>query len=136
VDCGHYRELYEQFMSFPLPPEVWNSAEYRTWQAHGLACRVCGEWDLLMRVQRRGVDLATFPCVHVAYHSTSRCDVHADTWECPDTTLVRTTDGFGIPVRDGGTSMIRIQFCPWCGISLSGPKTAEPGAAGGPDESR
>jgi len=113
-------------MTFPLPREVWDSADYKAWQAHGLGCHSCGEWDILNRVQNRGVDLASYPCVHVAYHSTQTCDIHSDAWECPDMTLVCTAGGFGIPVRDGGTSVIRIKYCPWCGINLSGPKTAEP----------
>lgn len=25
---------------------------------------------------------------------------------------------YGIPVRDGGSSMIRIRYCPWCGKPL------------------
>src|SRR5262249_34074584 len=129
VDCGGYRELHERFMSFPLPREVWESAQYKAWQTHGLDCHACGEWSLFRQVQGRGVDLAHYPCVHVAYHSTHLCEQHADAWECPDMTLVRTKSGFGIPVRDGGTSVIRIDYCPWCGISLLGHKTAEPDAA-------
>jgi hypothetical protein len=27
-------------------------------------------------------------------------------------------DEYGIIVHDGGTSMVRIQFCPWCGTRL------------------
>lgn len=129
MDCGCYRELYERFMSFPLPREVWDSAEYNAWQAHGLDCHACGEWNLLKQVQARGIDLASYPCVHVAYHSTHVCEQHADAWACPDMTLVHTAGEFGIPVRDGGTSVIRIEYCPWCGISLLGHKTAEPNVA-------
>jgi len=121
-----YRELYEPFMSLPLPRGVWESADYQAWQSHWLDCKTCKEWDLLKRVQARGIDLADYPCVHVAYHSTHVCELHADAWECPDMTLVRTAGGFGIPVRDGGTSVARIEFCPWCGISVSGSKTAIP----------
>jgi hypothetical protein len=129
MDCGRYRELYERFMSFPLPRAVWASPEYETWQEHALDCHSCAEWDLLKRVRARGVDLASYPCIHVAYHSTHTCDEHTDAWECPDMTLVRTAAGFGIPVRNGGTSVIRIDYCPWCGISLSGQQTAEAAAA-------
>lgn len=132
MDCERYRDLYERFMSFPQPPGVWGSAEYAPWQEHGLDCPSCGEWDLLNRVRGRGVDLASYPCVHVAYHSSHPCDIHSNAWECPDMTLVRTADGFGIPVRDGGTSVIRIAYCPWCGIGLSDPKAAEPGEAPDP----
>lgn len=33
-------------------------------------------------------------------------------------TLVRTEEGFGIPVRDGGNSYIQIDYCPWCGVEI------------------
>jgi hypothetical protein len=33
--------------------------------------------------------------------------------------LIKTKDGnFGIPVRDGGSSYIKIDFCPWCGTKI------------------
>jgi hypothetical protein len=31
-------------------------------------------------------------------------------------------DEYGIPVHDGGTSMVEIAFCPWCGTRLPGSK--------------
>lgn len=44
------------------------------------------------------------------------CDVHGK--QCPDVTIVRTTIGYGLPIRDGGDSYIRISFCPFCGKKL------------------
>jgi len=48
----------------------------------------------------------------------------ASTWhtniDCPDATLIRiqSKGKFGIPVRDGGSSFIAIDYCPWCGMKL------------------
>ena len=28
---------------------------------------------------------------------------------------------YGIPIHDGGTSMIVIHYCPWCGVKLPDP---------------
>ncbi|MEO5645497.1 MAG: hypothetical protein ABIQ40_01565 [Bacteroidia bacterium] len=37
-----------------------------------------------------------------------------------DVVMNRWQNGrFGIPIHDGGTSMVVINFCPWCGIKLS-----------------
>ena len=132
MNCGRYREQYERFMSLPLPREVWESDEYEAWQTHGIDCHSCGEWNLLQQLRRRGVDLTNYPCIHVAYQSTHTCDIHSDAWECPDMVLVRTARGFGIPVRDGGTAVVRIEYCPWCGIKLPEQETAEPGSAPDP----
>ena len=45
------------------------------------------------------------------------CDIHGhDPWACADQIIGRFDDGrLGIPIRDGGMSMIVIKFCPWCG---------------------
>jgi hypothetical protein len=41
-------------------------------------------------------------------------------WDDPDVVVVYlpTFDEYGLPVRDGGTSMTVIGFCPWCGARL------------------
>jgi hypothetical protein len=48
------------------------------------------------------------------------CEQHADPWECPDTALVyhEPFNEYGIPIRDGGMSYLRIDHCPWCGARL------------------
>jgi hypothetical protein len=52
-----------------------------------------------------------------------QCPQH-DKYECADHLLDRHRDGtIGILIKDGGTSMILINFCPWCGVSL--PRKAE-----------
>jgi hypothetical protein len=49
-----------------------------------------------------------------------RCADHADIFECPDA-LMKYSDRFdeyGLIVHDGGSSVIAIKFCPWCGSEL------------------
>jgi hypothetical protein len=43
------------------------------------------------------------------------CDVH-EANECPDILIgyFSTTRDYGLRVHDGGSSMILIDFCPWC----------------------
>ncbi|WP_426506386.1 DUF6980 family protein [Dactylosporangium sp. McL0621] len=43
-----------------------------------------------------------------------------DPWDDPDVVVVYTPkfDEYGLPVRDGGTSMVVIGYCPWCGARL------------------
>ena len=118
MDCDRFHKLFVRFMAFPLPGDATDSTEYSDWAEHRRECLSCAEWYLIKEVESRGVDLAEYPCVHVAYYSTQPCDMHSDAWECTDMTLVRTVSGFGIPVRDGGTSLVAIQYCPWCGVKL------------------
>jgi hypothetical protein len=51
------------------------------------------------------------------------CDVHQHRHDCPDALIGRAGDGYGIYVHDGGSSVITIQFCPWCGSKLPGANT-------------
>jgi hypothetical protein len=56
----------------------------------------------------------------MAYALTTTCRVHKDPADCPDRVMVYIPkfDEYGIPVRDGGSSMLVISFCPWCGKKL------------------
>jgi hypothetical protein len=48
------------------------------------------------------------------------CDKHPDRSDCPDC-LVQYSPKFreyGLLVHDGGSSMVVIRFCPWCGTRL------------------
>jgi hypothetical protein len=51
---------------------------------------------------------------------TLACDVHSDDYECPDVLVhyLPKYDEYGLIVRDGGTSVARINFCPFCGQKL------------------
>lgn len=47
------------------------------------------------------------------------CDQHGQ--DCPDVVVRQLEDQtFIIPISDGGSSGITINFCPWCGASLVG----------------
>lgn len=48
------------------------------------------------------------------------CEQRADPWDCPDTALIyhEPFAEYGIPIRDGGMSYLRIDNCPWCGARL------------------
>jgi len=46
------------------------------------------------------------------------CEQHADRATCPDALIDQVRGGYGIIVHDGGSSVIEIAFCPWCGAKL------------------
>lgn len=35
--------------------------------------------------------------------------------QCPDVVIEQYKNDVGLPVKDGGSSYIKINFCPWCG---------------------
>lgn len=46
------------------------------------------------------------------------CVTHDDPYDC-DVVMLCDERGVGIVVRDGGSSFISIQYCPWCGTDLN-----------------
>ncbi|WP_427450261.1 DUF6980 family protein [Litorimonas sp. WD9-15] len=52
------------------------------------------------------------------------CPDHPDRHDCSDMVIFHhkdddNNDEWGIYIKDGGQSIYRIYFCPWCGIQLA-----------------
>ncbi len=57
-------------------------------------------------------------CERMAADLRHRCDAHPDRRGCPDVFIAEVSGGYGLIVHDGGSSVIEIGFCPWCGTKL------------------
>ena len=122
MECSTYRELRATYGQMPLAREIWETPDYEAWCNHFHDCDSCSDWELARRVVDRGFEPEAYPCVHIADQVTQRCDQHPDPHDCPDALVIRTASGeYGLPVRDGGTSIAEIHHCPWCGVALSKP---------------
>jgi hypothetical protein len=103
----------------PLPREIWDTEEHEAWTEHFHECSACSDWELGCRIVDRGFDPQAFPCVHVGDQITQRCEKHPDPLDCPDALVITLpSGGYGMPIRDGGTSYSLIRYCPWCGARL------------------
>ena len=59
-------------------------------------------------------------CKDMEKANTFNCNSCLDKFDCVDTMIHRRKDGtYGIIVHDGGTSIVEISFCPWCGVNLT-----------------
>jgi hypothetical protein len=52
------------------------------------------------------------------YDLNHKCDIHKNRSDCPDVFIAFVGGGYGLLVHDGGSSVIEIQYCPWCGSKL------------------
>jgi len=121
MNCREFKDAYRDMVG------TWIAADDPArdpWNEHMHNCEACGDWYQERQVRDRGADPGRYPCVHMAYRVTYQCPEHDDPWECPDYLLVYNEqfDEYGIPVRDGGPSMVTIDYCPWCGVKLPGSK--------------
>lgn len=86
-------------------------------------------FDLAITAVRRHVPRQ--PCCEAMTQAQGRpCAKHPEPFDCPDVLVIRTRDGrLGIPIRDGGSSVSLINFCPWCGARLVSEGEQAPDAA-------
>jgi hypothetical protein len=52
------------------------------------------------------------------YDLDHKCEQHENRYNCPDAMVTVFRGGYGLMVHDGGSSVIEISFCPWCGAKL------------------
>jgi len=66
-------------------------------------------------------DPASLCCESMQAALQMDCATHDDPFECPDSLIAYNAgfNQFGLIVHDGGTSVVLIRYCPWCGSSLS-----------------
>jgi len=121
MDCEEYKRLYPDYAKLPLPRAVWDTPQYEAHAEHFHKCRACCDWTLARRVEARGARVEDHPCVHIAYRVTDKLDsTSPDPFDDPDVIIwqYEASCEYGIPVRDGGSSIIAIEYCPWCGVPL------------------
>ena len=66
--------------------------------------------------------MGEFCCDQMERDLSYVCEAHADRSDCPDALIDRINGGYGLLVHDGGSSMIVIGYCPWCGTKLPSPQ--------------
>lgn len=66
-------------------------------------------------------NLANLCCDMMSRNASLNCEIHNNKYDCPDVLINfnKKTESYGIIIHDGGTSMISINYCPWCGTNLN-----------------
>ncbi len=78
-------------------------------------------------MDKKGFDYSGFCCLNIAKHiSDGLSDKGEEIYDNVDIIMRKWDDGtFGIPIHDGGTSIIKINYCPFCGSELKLIKTKD-----------
>jgi hypothetical protein len=124
MDCATFRAQYPM----NVRGAQLGSRAYQGWARHLSSCRVCADWFQGEECKRRGVDPARFPCVHLAYYTSSWLTgvevsgVYPLAWQggdgAPEVAIVYDPryDEYGVHLYD--KSVLGIRHCPWCGTAL------------------
>ena len=74
-----------------------------------------------MRDHFHAEDVATDPelcCEMLKEQLKHSCVQHPNPYDCPDSVILKTKRGWGLPIHDGSHSYISITYCPFCGKRL------------------
>ncbi len=57
----------------------------------------------------------------MTYWANHTCAQHQDLFQCPDhlVNFDRSNGTYGLIIHDGGSSVVSISHCPWCGANLA-----------------
>lgn len=82
-------------------------------------------WVLRQKIKSSGIRPPVKCCLEMQYHLIEFYKEKQELIDNPDYVnydsiimFDKTSNLFGIPIHDGGSSYIKINFCPWCGKSL------------------
>jgi hypothetical protein len=121
MDLTKFKKLNKIYSKLPLPREVWDTPEHEEYMDAFHNDKDCQEWELKRRIKEAGIDYKKYCCVDMAYHliedkvSKNKVEINYDSI----ITHTSKRKEFGIPIHDGGSSYIQINYCPWCGKKLS-----------------
>ncbi len=121
MDLTKFKILNKIYTKFPLEKEVWNTPEYEEYMDALENNIECQEWELKKRIKTAGIDYKKYCCVNMAYHLIED-KISKNSEEINYDSIIKHSlkrKEFGIPIHDGGSSYIKINYCPWCGQKLS-----------------
>jgi hypothetical protein len=120
MDHSEFQKLYPLYTAYPVPREVWDTPEGERWTQHRISCPTCAVWVQQAEVEGRGARVEDYPCVHMAFHATYKCEEHPELFACSKAPILYSErfDEYTIGPRGGTGDQVLIQYCPWCGVAL------------------
>ena len=120
MDLRKYKKLHKIYSVLPLPKEIWDTPQHEEYMNAFYRDKKCQEWDLKQRIKKAGIDYRKYCCLDMAFRliedkvSKGKEEINYDSVM----THYKKGKTFGIPIHDGGSSFIKINYCPWCGKKL------------------
>ncbi len=119
MELTRFIELSKIYSKLPLSKNVWDTPEYKEYMDALDNDSDCREWDLKRKITEAGINYKKYCCIYMAYYLIEdKKPKNLDEINY-DSIITETRKKYGIPIHDGGSSYIRINFCPWCGRELN-----------------
>ncbi len=120
MDLETFIKSYERYSQLPLDRAVWDTDEYNDYINALNNSKECSNFYLRQEMEKKQFDYSKYCCLDIASHISDGVDKNGEIdYDNVDIILREWEDGtIGIPIHDGGASMIEIHFCPFCGKKL------------------
>lgn len=115
-----FKILHYKFSKLPLPRKVWDTPEHELYIEAVHNNKEFHDWTLVDKFKKTGFDYSEFCCLNLAEKVFDSVDERGELdLDNVNVIMRKWKDGtYGIPIHDGGSSIIEIAFCPWCGSEL------------------
>ncbi|MBL7896337.1 MAG: hypothetical protein JNK50_13655 [Bacteroidia bacterium] len=114
-----FKKLAKKYSNLPLSKDIQDIDDFNKYQDALLNDKKCTDWVLKQQIKSAGLNPNKYCCLDMGYHLIEAKKTKRKTKINYDTIIITTkSKEFGIPIHDGGTSFIKINYCPWCGHKL------------------
>lgn len=121
MELEKFKELHARFFGKDLPEEEVQSEEYEAYSNAIHEDEACYNWATAEKLQSHGFAYESYCCLMLADKVFESLDEEGEIrYDDPEVIINKWDEGFyGIPVHNGGATMVVINYCPWCGTKLS-----------------
>lgn len=121
MEFEQFRSLYKKFFEDSDALDVSNFDEYESFVDALYENKEYHDWFIKTKLEKEGFDYEKYCCFEMAGHIFDSLNEDGEIkHEDVDVIMNELSDGsYGIPIHDGGPSVVKINFCPWCGSKLS-----------------
>ena len=119
MELERFKSLHQKYNREGLPASETINPEFKEYITAIHNDKVCGDWYLTSILIERQFDYTKHCCLQMSFQISSP-DLMANGEDDHDKILKYHDmyDEYGIPIYDGGSSVIQISYCPWCGSKL------------------
>ena len=122
-----FKVLHTKFRNPDLPAEIWQSEEYSNYIDAMHNSKEFQDWVLIEKFKTENFDYSKFCCLNMADRIFESFDCNGEfKLDDVDVVMRKWEDcTYGIPIHDGGNSIVEIHYCPWCGSKLQDKQSIE-----------
>ena len=116
MNLEKFKILHKTFLNHLDKKEIMKSNEYDLYMELLHENKDYFEWTLKDNLLKAKFNFSQFCCMTMASRIFESLDAHGEIeTKNKDVVMRKWKNGtYGIPIHDGGSSIIKINYCPWC----------------------